>query len=115
MFLENENLYSESFELSDEAMGVDFLVPIGKARIMREGIHATIVAYSRNVKYALLAAEELANEGIQCEVINLRSIKPMDRDTIIKSVMKTNRLITVEDGFPQSGIGAEVGAIIHET
>lgn len=82
---------------------------------MREGKHVTIVGYSRNVKYSLQAAEELAKEGISCEVINLRTIKPLDRDTIIKSVIKTNRLVTVEDGFPQSGIGAEIAAIIHET
>jgi pyruvate dehydrogenase E1 component beta subunit len=80
---------------------------------MREGKHVTIVGYSRNVKYSLQAAEELAKEGISCEVINLRTIKPLDRDTIIKSVIKTNRLVTVEDGFPQSGIGAEIAAIIH--
>ena len=73
---------------------------------MREGKHVTIVGYSRNVKYSLNAAEILAKEGIDCEVINLRTIKPLDRDTIVKSVMKTNRLVTVEDGFPQSGIGA---------
>ena len=82
------------------------MIPIGKAKIMREGKHVTIVGYSRNVKYSLNAAEILAKEGIDCEVINLRTIKPLDRDTIVKSVMKTNRLVTVEDGFPQSGIGA---------
>ena len=82
---------------------------------MREGKHVTIVGYSRNVKYSLQAAEELAKEGISAEVINLRTIKPLDRDTIVKSVIKTNRLVTVEDGFPQSGIGAEIAAIIHET
>lgn len=90
-------------------------MPIGKAKIMREGKHVTIVAYSRSVKYSLQAAEELAKEGISCEVVNLRTIKPLDRDTIVKSVIKTNRLVTVEDGFPQSGIGAEIAAIIHET
>lgn len=82
---------------------------------MREGKHVTIVGYSRNVKYSLQAAEELAKEGISCEVINLRTIKPLDRDCIVKSVIKTNRLVTVEDGFPQSGVGAEIAAIIHET
>jgi pyruvate dehydrogenase E1 component beta subunit len=75
----------------------------------------TIVGYSRNVKYSLQAAEELAKEGISCEVINLRTIKPLDRDTIVNSVKKTSRLVTVEDGFPQSGVGAEIAAIIHET
>lgn len=82
---------------------------------MREGKHVTIVGYSRNVKYSLQAAEELAKEGISCEVINLRTIKPLDRDCIVKSVIKTGRLVTVEDGFPQSGVGAEIAAIIHET
>jgi pyruvate dehydrogenase E1 component beta subunit len=73
---------------------------------MRAGKHVTIVAYSRSVKFSLEAAEILAKEGIECEVINLRTIKPMDRDAIVKSVIKTSRLVTVEDGFPQSGIGA---------
>ncbi|CAM6005351.1 unnamed protein product [Sphagnum balticum] len=82
---------------------------------MREGKHVTIVAYARNVKFALQAAETLAKEGIECEVINLRTIKPLDRDAIINSVKKTSRLVTVEDGFPQSGVGAEIGAIIQET
>lgn len=91
------------------------MIPIGKAKIMREGKHVTIVAYSRSVKYSLQAAEQLAKEGISCEVINLRTIKPLDRDAIVKSVIKTSRLVTVEDGFPQSGVGAEIGAIIHET
>lgn len=82
---------------------------------MREGKHVTLVGYSRNVKYSLQAAEELAKEGISCEVINLRTIKPMDREAIIKSVKKTNRLVTVEDGFPTCGVGAEIAACIHET
>lgn len=73
---------------------------------MRPGKHVTIVAYSRNVKFSLQAAEELAKEGIEAEVINLRSIKPLDRTTIVESIKKTNRIVTVEDGFPQSGIGA---------
>jgi pyruvate dehydrogenase E1 component beta subunit len=115
MFLENENLYGEHFDISDEALSKDYVIPIGKAKIMREGKHVTIVGYSRNVKYSLQAAEELAKEGISCEVINLRTIKPLDRDTIVNSVKKTSRLVTVEDGFPQSGVGAEIAAIIHET
>ena len=75
----------------------------------------TIVGYSRNVKYSLMAAEQLEKEGISCEVINLRTIRPLDRDTIIESVMKTSRLVTVEDGFPMCGIGAEIIATINET
>jgi pyruvate dehydrogenase E1 component beta subunit len=84
----------------------EFLIPIGKAKVMKTGNHVTIIAYSRNVKYSLEAAEILEKEGISCEVINLRTIKPLDRDTIVNSVKKTGRLVTVEDGFPQSGIGA---------
>lgn len=90
-------------------------MPIGKAKIMKEGTDVTIVGYSRNVKFSLEAAELLAKEGISCEVINLRTIKPLDRDTIVESVKKTGRLVTVEDGFPQSGIGAEIIAVIDET
>ena len=82
---------------------------------MREGKHCTIVGYSRNVKFALEAANALESEGISCEVINLRSIRPLDRTTIVKSVMKTSRLVTVEDGFPMCGIGAEIVATINET
>lgn len=115
MFLENENLYGEHFDISDEALGEDFILPIGKAKIMREGKDVTIVGYSRNVKFSLEAAAELEKEGISCEVINLRTIKPMDRDTIIESLAKTSRMVTVEDGFPQSGIGAEIAAIVNES
>ena len=89
------------------------MLPIGKAKVMREGKHVTIVGYSRNVKYSLEAAAQLEKEGISCEVINLRTIKPMDRDCIVESVMKTTRLVTVEDGFPQSGIGAEIAGLIN--
>lgn len=115
VFLENEYLYGEAFEISEEALGQDFLTPIGKAKIMRPGKHVTIVAYSRNVKFSLLAAEQLAKEGISAEVINLRSIKPLDRTTIVESVKKTNRIVTVEDGFPQCGIGAEIAAVVFES
>lgn len=101
--------------MSDEVLSKDFVVPIGKAKIMRQGKHVTIVAYSRNVKYSLEAAAQLEKEGISCEVINLRSIRPLDRETIVKSVMKTSRLVTVEDGFPMCGIGAEIVALVNET
>ena len=112
-FLENENLYSVSFEVDEDVMDPEFVVPIGKAKIMREGTDVTIVGYSRNVMYSLEAAAALEKEGISCEVVNLRTIRPMDRDTIVESVMKTGRLVTVEDGFPQSGIGAEIIAIVN--
>lgn len=82
---------------------------------MREGADVTIVGYSRNVKYSLETAKLLEKEGISCEVINLRTIKPLDRDTIVESVKKTGRLVTVQDGFPQSGIGAEIIGVINET
>ena len=82
---------------------------------MKEGKDVTIVGYSRNVKYSLEAAKLLEKEGISCEVINLRTIRPLDRDCIVKSVMKTGRLVTVEDDFPQSGVGAEICATIYET
>lgn len=91
------------------------MLPIGKAKVMKEGSDVTIVGYSRNVRYSLETAEILAKEGISCEVINLRTIKPLDRDTIVDSVKKTGRLVTVEDGFPQSGIGAEIIGVINET
>ena len=76
-------MYSDYFEVSDEALDPNYVIPIGKAKIMREGKHVTLVGYSRNVKFCLEAAEELAKEGIECEVLNLRSIKPLDRDAIV--------------------------------
>lgn len=81
--------------MPEEVLKDDFVLPIGKAKVMREGSDVTIVGYSRNVKYSLEAAAVLAKEGISCEVINLRTIKPLDRDTIVKSVQKTGRLVTV--------------------
>jgi len=89
-------------------------VPIGKARIHREGKDVTIVSFSIGMTYALKAAQELEKEGIQAEVIDLRTIRPMDTDTIVASVMKTGRCVTVEEGFPQSGIGAEIATRIME-
>ena len=105
--LENEILYGRSFEVPKLA---DYVVPIGKARIARAGKHVTLVGYSISVGYCLQAAEELAKQGIEAEVIDLRSIRPMDTATILASVRKTNRLVTVEEGFPQSGVGAEIAA-----
>eukprot|EP00112_Aurelia_sp_Birch-Aquarium-sp1_P024866 Seg803.2 transcript_id=Seg803.2/GoldUCD/mRNA.D3Y31 product="Pyruvate dehydrogenase E1 component subunit beta mitochondrial" protein_id=Seg803.2/GoldUCD/D3Y31 len=115
VFLENELMYGTAFEMSDEALSPDFLVPIGKAKVEREGRHITIVAHSKAVQTSLEAAEELEKEDIECEVVNLRSIRPMDVDTIINSVMKTNHLITAEGGFPSFGVGAEVCAQVMET
>lgn len=115
IFLENELMYSKEFEVEDSFFDKDLLAPIGKARIMREGSHVTVVAFSRMVGESLLAAEELAKEGISVEVINLRSIKPLDRETIIKSVIKTGRLVAVEDGFPTSGVTAEILSAVMES
>lgn len=115
VFLENEIMYGKTFELDDKVMDKDFVLPFGKAKVQREGKHVTLVSYSRRVGTCLEVAEELAKEGIECEVINLRSIRPLDRETIIKSVKKTNRLVTVEEGFPQHGVGAEIIATIMES
>merc|ERR1711976_723158 len=113
--LENELMYGTPFEMSDEALSEDFLIPLGKAKVEREGKHVTLVAHSKPVGLCLEAAKELEGQGVQCEVINLRSIRPMDDQTIIKSVMKTNHLITVEGGWPQFGVGAEICARIIES
>lgn len=108
-------MYGESFEVDDKVLDPDFVLPIGKAHIAREGKDLTIITFSRCVGKALKAAEELAKEGISIEVINLRTLRPMDTDTIIKSVKKTHRAITLEDGWPQCGVGAEISAVIMES
>jgi pyruvate dehydrogenase E1 component beta subunit len=112
--LENELMYGESFLLSPEAQSEDFLIPFGKAKIMRPGKDVTIVTFSRGVGKSLEAAKELEKRGISVEVINLRSIRPLDRDTIIASVRKTSRLVTVEEGWPQHGVGAEIVTMVNE-
>lgn len=106
--LENEIMYGQSFDVSDEVLSKDFLVPIGKAKIERAGKHVTLVSFSRAVATSLEAAKELATAGIEAEVINLRTLRPLDFDTILESVKKTNHLVTVEHGWPQSGVGAEI-------
>ncbi|TMW56295.1 hypothetical protein Poli38472_008943 [Pythium oligandrum] len=113
--LENELLYGVTFPVSKEAQDKDFVIPIGKAKIMKEGSDVTIVAFSRMVGLALEAAEVLAKEGVNAEVINLRSIRPFDRETIIKSVKKTSRIVSIEEGWGQHGIGAEIAGILMET
>lgn len=115
VFLENEMMYGREFDVEDAVMDPEYLQPLGKAKIMRAGSDVTIVAYSRMVGVSLEAAELLAKQGIQAEVINLRSIRPMDKTTIIESVKKTNRLITVEDGWPQHGVGAEICGVVMES
>ena len=106
--LENELLYGTEFEMSEEAQGADFTVPIGKAKVEKEGSDVTIVTFSRMVGYALDAAALLSEQGIDAEVINLRSIRPLDRETILESVKKTNRVMTVEEGWPQCGVCCRV-------
>ncbi len=111
IFLENEILYGHKFEVP---VLDDFLVPIGKARIARAGRDVTLVSFGIGMIYASKAAEELEREGIDAEVVDLRTIRPMDSDTIIQSVKKTGRCVTVEEGWPQSGVGAEIMAKIME-
>ncbi|KAK9465864.1 thiamine diphosphate-binding protein [Lipomyces arxii] len=115
VFLENEILYGEAFEMSEEAMSPDFIIPIGKAKIERAGTDVTLVAHSRNVELCLKAAEALAQENISAEVINLRTVKPMDVPAIVKSVKKTNRIVAVDSGFPAFGFGSEIAAQIMES
>lgn len=112
--LENEILYGESFPVSEEYHSPDFLVPLGKAKIEREGSDITICAHSRNVTFALEAAKKLEADGVSAEVVNLRSIRPLDEATIIESVKKTGRLVSVESGFPAFGMGSELSAVVME-
>jgi len=112
--LENEIMYGETMPLSAEAQSPDFVLPLGKAHIERAGTDVTITAFSRMVGVALEAAAELEKLGISAEVINLRSLRPLDTDTIVASVRKTNRIVSVEEGFPQCGIGAEISAMCME-
>eukprot|EP00850_Spirogloea_muscicola_P020488 SM000217S06870 [mRNA] locus=s217:218422:221312:- [translate_table: standard] len=114
VFLENEIMYGESFPVSEEVMDPNFTLPIGKAKIEREGKDVSLVAYSKMVGFCLKAAEELSKAGISAEVINLRSIRPLDRAAINASVRKTSRLVTVEEGWPQHGVGAEICASVVE-
>ncbi|CAM9833997.1 unnamed protein product [Hapterophycus canaliculatus] len=100
--------------MSDEAQSEDFVVPIGKAKIELEGTDVSIVTFSKMVGTALEAAEVLAAQGISAEVINLRTLRPLDYGTVIKSLQKTNRLVTVEEGWPQNGIGADISAVVSE-
>ena len=111
IFLEHELVYGESFPVPEDP---EFLVPIGKARIARAGDRVTIVAFSRMVKLALQAAEELEKAGISAEIVDLRSLRPLDVETVVASVKKTNRIVTVEEGWPFAGIGSEIAAIVME-
>jgi pyruvate dehydrogenase E1 component beta subunit len=111
IFLENEILYGQSF---DVPKGDDFVLPIGKARVARVGHHVTLVSFGIGMTYAMKAAEALAGEGIEAEVIDLRTIRPMDVATVVRSIQKTNRCVAIEEGWPQSGVTAEIGMKIME-
>eukprot|EP00439_Symbiodinium_sp_Y106_P089295 s1_g1831.t1 len=111
VFLENEILYGRSFDVPDVD---DWIVPIGKAKVLREGTDVTIVSFSMGLTYALDAADKLAQEGFSAEVIDLRSLRPLDTDTIIASVQKTNRLVVVEETWPICGIGSEIAMQVQE-
>jgi len=111
IFLENEILYGRTFEVP---VLDDFTVPIGKARIAREGSDVTIVSFGIGMSYAMEAAEKLSESGVSSEVIDLRSLRPMDTQTVIKSVKKTNRCVTVEEGFPVGAIGNHISAVLMQ-
>ncbi len=111
IFLENEILYGRSFEVPKLD---DYTVPFGKARIWREGTDVTIVSFGIGMQYALEAAEKLAEDGISAEVIDLRTLRPMDTPAIIRSVMKTNRLVTVEEGWPQGSVGNYISSVVMQ-
>jgi pyruvate dehydrogenase E1 component beta subunit len=111
IFLENEILYGQSFQVPTDP---DFVLPIGRARILRPGRDVTITAFSLMVGHALKAAEQLAGEGIEAEIIDLRTIRPLDTASIVESIKRTNRLVSVEEGWPFAGIGAELAALAME-
>ncbi|KAK9481199.1 thiamine diphosphate-binding protein [Lipomyces japonicus] len=115
IFLENEILYGETFELSEEAQSPDFVIPLGKAKIERAGTDVTLVSHSRNVEFCLKAAEILAKENISVEVLNVRTIKPLDVPAIVKSIKKTNRVVAVDSGYPAFGFGSEIAAQVMES
>ena len=111
IFLENEILYGQSFDVPKVD---DWLLPIGKARVARVGKHVTLVSFGIGMTYAMKAADALAGEGIEAEVIDLRTIRPMDIATIVRSIQKTNRCVAIEEGWPQSGVTSEIGMKIME-
>jgi pyruvate dehydrogenase E1 component beta subunit len=111
IFLENEVLYGHTGEVPKLD---DYVIPIGKARVVRQGSHVSIISWSMGMSYALKAADELAKEGIEAEVIDLRTLRPLDTDTLVASVRKTGRAVTVEEGWQQNGVGAEIAARLME-
>jgi pyruvate dehydrogenase E1 component beta subunit len=112
--LENEIMYGKSFPREESIMDKDFVLPIGKAKVEKEGNQVTIVTFSRMVGESLEVANQLEKEGISVEVINLRTLRPLDRTTILNSVKKTHRVVTVEEGWPTCGIGSEICAMVME-
>jgi len=113
--LEHELLYGTAFPMSDEAQSKDFVIPFGKAKIEVEGSDVTIIAFSKMVGLAIEAAEAMKAKGVSVEVVNLLSIRPIDRDAIINSAKKTGRVLSIETGWPQCGIGSEIAAILMES
>jgi len=111
VFLEHELLYGETFDVPDMD---DFVIPIGKAKVKREGSDVTICTHSRMVGRSLEAAEILAADGISAEVIDLRTLRPLDTDTVVECVKKTNRLVCAEEGWGQHGVGAEIAAVVTD-
>src|SRR5260370_33596820 len=111
IFLEHELVYGQHFDVPVDG---DFIVPIGRARIARQGNDVTIIAFSRTVQLALDAAEKLAGEGISVEVVDLRTLRPLDVEIIVSSVKKTNRVVSVEEGWAVAGIGSEIAALVME-
>ncbi|MCB2051978.1 MAG: pyruvate dehydrogenase complex E1 component subunit beta, partial [Novosphingobium sp.] len=111
VFLENELVYGRTFDVPQID---DYVLPIGKARVMREGADVTIVSYSIGVGLALEAAGQLADEGIDAEVIDLRTLRPLDKHTVLQSLAKTNRLVIAEEGWPQCSIASEITTICME-
>merc|ERR1711892_923754 len=116
VFLENEILYGKAFEISDEVMDENYVCPVGKAKIELKGDDVSIISFGYGVYIALDAAEQLKSQhGINCEVVNLRTLRPLDTEAIVKSVKKTNHLVSVETGWPQCGIGSEIIAQVMES
>ena len=111
IFLENEILYGQSFEVPDDP---EWTVPIGRAKVVRQGSDVTITAFSVMVGHALKAAEELSKQGIEAEILDLRTLRPLDTETIVGSVKKTNRIVSIEEGWPVAGMGSEIAAIMME-
>lgn len=115
VYLENELLYGVPFPLSDAAQDPEFVIPIGQAKVEREGKDVSIITFSKLVGTALELAKKLESEGISVEVVNLRTLRPLDRQAIVNTAKKTGRVVSVEEGWPQCGIGAEIAGILMET